>query len=338
MRYTNTERLGVIEVDKIITKDIGWIFREQSVSDVGIDAIIEEVENNNPTGKLIAVQIKTGKGNFHLSEKKITYYTSIIHYNYWLSLNIPVLLIAHIPESEETYWIEINEKSLKKTKKKWKIEIPLSHKFNESSKNKLIKIISNLRTEQFELYKGNTENESIYDIAEKVECIAESTNSIMKIVDIIHELKGHTDSFNSKLIEFNERNLLINSPEVKARLKGFGRNLNLASNRLENEIKLFAATFSEGIISYQKTTGVFYSLVKNKNILDKFVESIKGLPESIINANSGIAIMRNGVYKLPKKIALLKDSRETLLEVIDTLTYELDIAKEMINKIIDSSK
>ena len=60
-RYTPTERIGINEVEKVIIKNIGWIFREQPIADVGIDAIIEQVENGEPTGKFIALQIKTGK-------------------------------------------------------------------------------------------------------------------------------------------------------------------------------------------------------------------------------------------------------------------------------------
>ncbi|WP_185965592.1 DUF4365 domain-containing protein, partial [Flavobacterium zepuense] len=65
-RYSNIERLGVIETDRIITKELGWIFREQPITDVGLDAIIEQVENGEPLGKFIALQIKTGEGNFYI--------------------------------------------------------------------------------------------------------------------------------------------------------------------------------------------------------------------------------------------------------------------------------
>ena len=96
MRYNKTERLGVIETDRIVTEEIGWIFREQPIIDVGLDAIIEEVINDEPTGKFLALQIKTGEGNFHKTEKSLTHYVSNIHYNYWLSLSIPIIIIASL--------------------------------------------------------------------------------------------------------------------------------------------------------------------------------------------------------------------------------------------------
>ena len=72
-RYSNTERLGVNETDRIVTKYLGWIFREQPIVDVGLDAIVEQSENGNPMGRFIAVQIKSGKANFHDSEKYLTH-------------------------------------------------------------------------------------------------------------------------------------------------------------------------------------------------------------------------------------------------------------------------
>jgi hypothetical protein len=122
MRYNNIERLGVIETDKIVTKHLKWIFRELPVVDVGIDAIIEESENGNPTGKFIAAQIKTGKGNFYISDKSIIYYASRVHYYYWLNLNIPIIIIAHFPDEEETYWEHIQESTFRKTKKNGKLK------------------------------------------------------------------------------------------------------------------------------------------------------------------------------------------------------------------------
>ena len=49
MRYNKLERIGVNAFEKAIL-DIGWIFREQPIVDVGIDAIIEQSEDGEPKG------------------------------------------------------------------------------------------------------------------------------------------------------------------------------------------------------------------------------------------------------------------------------------------------
>ena len=60
----SVERIGVSATEKIINQ-MGLIFREQPTDDYGIDAQIETIENGYATGKLIAVQIKSGSSFFH---------------------------------------------------------------------------------------------------------------------------------------------------------------------------------------------------------------------------------------------------------------------------------
>ena len=54
-----TDRVGVQIVGERFEL-AGYIFREQTVSDYGIDAQIEVVDGDIVTGKLIALQIKSG--------------------------------------------------------------------------------------------------------------------------------------------------------------------------------------------------------------------------------------------------------------------------------------
>lgn len=100
-RYSATEQIGVHAVGLVVTSDLGWIFREQPIADMGIDAHIELVDGE-PTGKLIGVQIKTGKGNFKESKDAYTYYGNDVHLDYWSNHSLPVILVAHIPETKET--------------------------------------------------------------------------------------------------------------------------------------------------------------------------------------------------------------------------------------------
>lgn len=57
------DRLCVSELENFFSKH-GWLFREQYLHDYGIDAQVEIVINGVPTGKLIAIQIKSGKSYF----------------------------------------------------------------------------------------------------------------------------------------------------------------------------------------------------------------------------------------------------------------------------------
>ena len=77
-RYSSTERIGVSAIDNKISS-LGWIFREQPIVDMGIDAHIEVVDVN-PTGKLLGVQIKTGASHFTNHYNYLLYYGKVIHF------------------------------------------------------------------------------------------------------------------------------------------------------------------------------------------------------------------------------------------------------------------
>lgn len=136
-RNDNTERIGVNAVEAITIKDFNWIFREQPIQDMGIDAHIELVDDGKPTGKLLAVQIKTGISHFNEKEDVLTYYGKLQHLDYWNNHSLPVILIAHLPDEDKTYWVLINEQTIERTKKSWKVDIPKNNIFSETSKNRL---------------------------------------------------------------------------------------------------------------------------------------------------------------------------------------------------------
>ncbi|MBK9631967.1 MAG: DUF4365 domain-containing protein [Saprospiraceae bacterium] len=110
--------------------------REQPIVDMGIDAHIELVEEGNPLGKLIALQIKTGESYFYEKEKSFTFYLDETHYNYWVNHSLPVILIGHIPERNITLWQYVDRNNVEKTTKGWKIEIPKENDLTDISRSK----------------------------------------------------------------------------------------------------------------------------------------------------------------------------------------------------------
>lgn len=135
-RFSPTERIGVSAVDNIVSSELRWIFREQPIADMGIDAHVERVDDQ-PTGKLIALQIKTGVSHFKMKADRLIYYGNLEHLNYWTSHALPVVLVAHLPEKKETYWVHITESAVTRTPKRWKIEILKANKFGERTKDAL---------------------------------------------------------------------------------------------------------------------------------------------------------------------------------------------------------
>jgi len=103
-RYNPTEHIGMAAVDLIVTGELGWIFRPQPMADMGIDAHIELVVDGEPTGALVAAQVKTGPSHFHEEVDAYVYYGDLAHLDYWTGHSLPVLLIAHLPDNGPKPW------------------------------------------------------------------------------------------------------------------------------------------------------------------------------------------------------------------------------------------
>lgn len=341
MRYNQTERLGIIATDFIVTKDLSWIFREQPIADVGIDGLIEETQNGSPTGKFLAVQVKSGKGNFHIADQKITYYVSNVHYHYWLSIDMPVILVAHFPDDEVTYWQQINVGTLKKTHKRWKIEIPSKQQLNASSKERLLEILyTDKRKSRFlQLFEGGVDEETIYDIIQDTDCIEDSVGSLTNIIEVISSLKEKINSSNADFRTYLEKGLSGQSPLIKARIKGFAKDLNIASARLETETVLYSKLYSTGLFAFEQLSMISFSMRAGADEFNYAFQKFKVIPVSIDHALAGIEVMRNGVNKLPKIYPALKEARRLLLEIIDMIIAELNeskkITEEMVFKLKD---
>ncbi len=130
--FDNTEELGIDET-KRITNSFGWIFREITKRDVGLDAFVE-----TPEGYFIYFQIKTGPSHFYPIKEGLTFYFEERHFIYWRNIQGPVFIIGHLPESKETFFVKFELNKVSKTEKKYKIVIPIENKLTEGSKNQLL--------------------------------------------------------------------------------------------------------------------------------------------------------------------------------------------------------
>jgi hypothetical protein len=128
------ERIGANAVEAIFLNDFGWLFREQTISDYGIDAQVEVVENNEPTGKLIALQIKTGASYFRPKGENFVFYGELRHLEYWTRHSLPVFLVLHDSEKKLTLWQKVERRLAHVTGKGWSIVVPAANVLNAASK------------------------------------------------------------------------------------------------------------------------------------------------------------------------------------------------------------
>ena len=135
MPSDNTERVGVNAVESIFLNDFKWAFREQTVSDYGIDAIIESFDDDDkPTGRLAALQIKTGASYFEKKGNDYIFRGERRHLEYWTNHSLPVFIVLHNPENGITLWQKIERRLVTETEKGWSISIPPTNVLDKDAK------------------------------------------------------------------------------------------------------------------------------------------------------------------------------------------------------------
>jgi hypothetical protein len=115
---------------------IGLICRPQPTLDYGIDAHLEIKEKGQPTGRLIAAQIKNGKSYVTEKNDYFIFYGLYKHLLYWLRHSLPVIIV-YVEEKSETevncYWVEVKKGKIKTLENSWKIKIPKSQRIDSAN-------------------------------------------------------------------------------------------------------------------------------------------------------------------------------------------------------------
>jgi hypothetical protein len=129
---------GVHSVANVFLREFNWIFRAQPEADFGIDAQVEIYEHGRATGKLIALQIKSGPSYFkriNIRTGMLTYYIDESHLRYWVDHSLPVFLILENPESGLILWQRVTaERAITTGADRHKILIPTGNVLGARSK------------------------------------------------------------------------------------------------------------------------------------------------------------------------------------------------------------
>lgn len=119
-----TDREGVALVQRIVSRDLGWIFREQTVVDQGVDGQVEVAVEGRGTGRLIAIQIKSGSSYFRRVKDGWAFYYSERERELWLGHALPVMVVLVDLEDDTAYWQRIAPSTERQTKKRYAVTLP----------------------------------------------------------------------------------------------------------------------------------------------------------------------------------------------------------------------
>ena len=122
-----------------------WYFRNQPEDDFGIDCHVEVPGAGYATGRLIGLQVKTGRAKYFRKPAKDGagwYYGPDLkknarldkHLRYWLEHDLPVVVILVDDVSEEIYWEHVTLDRVIFTGGSWKILVPKEQRLNADAR------------------------------------------------------------------------------------------------------------------------------------------------------------------------------------------------------------
>ncbi len=145
----STERKGV-HYCGLIAEDNNWLFREQPINDVGIDAHMELTEPTGESKQLLALQIKSGPSWFKEQKDKCVIFRDINErqYNYWTKNSLPCIVVLYNPDDDMCIWQKLTNETIERTNggtgKGFFVKVPIKQVFLTEQSNETLISFSNL--------------------------------------------------------------------------------------------------------------------------------------------------------------------------------------------------
>ncbi len=144
------ERIGVHHCGKIATSN-NWLFREQPIDDIGIDAHMEFVDSSGKPKQLLALQIKSGESWFKEEKDGCIVFRDINErqYMYWTTNSLPCIVVLYNPNDDTCIWQKLTVDTIQRTKggegKGFFVKVPLTQIFLNDSSNEQLLSFTNLQ-------------------------------------------------------------------------------------------------------------------------------------------------------------------------------------------------
>ena len=138
-----TERIGVSYCSLIAAKT-EWMFREQPIDDIGIDAHMERTDTDGKVQQLLALQIKSGESYFKENKGDYVVFRDIDdrQYNYWTTNTLPCIVVLYNPKDDMCIWQKLSVDTIQKTcggtGKGYYVNVPTDQVFLDDISNKFL--------------------------------------------------------------------------------------------------------------------------------------------------------------------------------------------------------
>lgn len=102
---SSTAKSGINYIRTVVESSGSLFHKIEQESDLGIDAIVEIIDNGRPTSRQVALQIKSGGSYFTRSGLCRIPVSS--HREYWLKYPMPVCGVVFVPGAGTAYWCDL---------------------------------------------------------------------------------------------------------------------------------------------------------------------------------------------------------------------------------------
>lgn len=272
-RFIPTGSIGVEILKLCFLKELGWIIRDIDENDMGIDANVEYVKDGFPMAKYISIQLKTGYGNVKETKEYYVYTFNSVHYQYWLSSSIPVILAFCDPDKEIVYWELLKKRNIKRAGKKYKIFIKKDHILNKESLEELETIIDTYQSD-FNLPDCNNEEDidmpkyisSLYEIC------AEVLQNCYRLYEQIAEMyKKNIQQMFGNIVRLYH---IENNDDIQRDIRTQAKVLILATNTFKAQIQVMIQVIIQTYIEAIRLTETFLQQLGD-NVSDDIVLMFK---------------------------------------------------------------
>jgi len=338
-RYNSTNEIGVCILKLRFLKDTGWIPRSILEEDMGIDVDVEQVINGNPTAHYISVQLKTGLGNVHLDKDgNYIYYIDNVHYDYWLSSPIPVIIALCDPNTEIIYWELIKKYNISKTNTQFKITIPKEHVLDKTSTEELSTIIETYQTD-FEL-PGSYEDD-FFDLEYLEDLLVNCSQALSNSTILFNQLDAKYGAINQQMTNFIDLHTNgIGHQEAKTAIKKYSKKFKLAidicKTQFRSQIPIIIKTHIESVRLIGKAidgSNIFITDDISKYIADNFIKELNSIDSVIKTFSLGAKKYKDSTSSYVE-LQRSEFSFSMILEEYVTELKELStIIKQLINKL-----
>ena len=336
-RFTPTGSIGMAILEHCFLKEFRWIFRRVYENDMGIDANVEYVKDGCPMAKYISIQLKTGHGNVKEAKEYYVYTFNSVHYQYWLSSSIPVILAYCDPDKEIIYWELLKKRNIKKAGKKYKILIKKSHILNKESLEELEAIID---TYQSDFNLPNYNNEEDINMPKYISSLYEICTEVLQNG---YRLFGQIAEMYKKNIQQMCGNIvrlcyMENNDDIQKDIRTQEKVLILATNTFKAQIQVIIPVITQTYIEAIRLTEIFLQQL-GENISDDIALMLKvGLTQSytsVIECVNGYTDFVNMLTELAQQDTNTEMPYYSLASVLGDYSSNLADIAQYISQLIE---